>query len=146
MKIEFKNIGLIHSPFKKKEKIPCQGYKTDKRGKVEVFKKYEKALTNIGGFSHIYLIYYFHKHASFKHMIKPFLDEKERGLFATRYFNRPNPIGISVVKLLKRKGNILTVKPIDVLNNTPLLDIKPYVPDFGPKEKVKIGWLKEKIR
>ena len=144
MEIKFKTIGVIHSPFKKKEKIPCQGYKTDKRGKVEVFKKYEKALTDIEGFSHIYIIYYFHKHTGFKHMTKPFLDEKEHGLFATRHFNRPNPIGISIVELLKRKENILTVRQIDVLDNTPLLDIKPYIPLFDQRNDTRIGWLEDK--
>jgi len=78
--------------------------------------------------------------------VKPFLDEKQRGLFATRYPRRPNQIGLTTVKLLKRKGNTLFVKGIDVINNSPLLDIKPYIPDFGPKEKVKIGWLKGKIK
>lgn len=144
MKIKFKSIGIIHSSFKKRGEIPCQGYKTDKCGKVKVFKKYEKALTDIEGFSHIYLLYYFHKHTGFKLMTETFLDKKLRGLFATRYFNRPNPIGISVVRLLKRKENILTVKPIDVLNNTPLLDIKPYVPLFDQKNNVRIGWLEGK--
>jgi len=144
MEIKFKTIGVIHSPFKKKEEIPCQGYKTDKCGKVEVFKKYEKALTDIEGFSHIYILYYFHKHTGFKQMVKPFLDEKEHGLFATRHFNRPNPIGISIVELLKREENILTVKQIDVLDNTPLLDIKPYIPLFDRRNDVRIGWLEGK--
>jgi len=144
MKPEFKQIGIIHSPHKKKEEIPCQGYKTDKIGKVEIFKEYEKALTNIEGFSHIYLLYYFHKHTGFKPLVKPFLDDKEHGLFATRHFNRPNPIGISVVELLEKKGNILKVKQIDVLDKTPLLDIKPYVPKFDQRKNVKIGWLTNK--
>jgi tRNA-Thr(GGU) m(6)t(6)A37 methyltransferase TsaA len=141
MKLEFKQIGIIHSPFKKREGIPCQGYKTDKTGKVEVFKEYKKALTDIEGFSHIYLLYFFHKHGVFKPMIKPFLDNQKHGLFATRYFNRPNPIGISVVEILERKENILKVRPIDVLDKTPLLDIKPYVPVFDQKENVRVGWL-----
>ena len=144
MKIEFKQIGVIHSPFKKREGIPCQGYKTDKTGNIEVFQEYEKALTDIEGFSHIYLLYYFHEHTGFKPLVKPFLDNKKHGLFATRYFNRLNPIGISVVELLERKKNILKVKPIDVLDKTPLLDIKPYVPMFDQRENVKIGWLENK--
>lgn len=162
MKIQFKPIGIIHSPFKKlldsknpkglkksktfqnKEEIPYQGYKTDKIGEVEIYKEYEKALIDIEGFSHIYLIYYFHKHTGFKPMIKPFLDDKKHGLFATRHFNRPNPIGISVVEILGRKNNILKVRPIDTLDKTPLLDIKPYVPVFDQKENVRIGWLKGK--
>jgi len=142
--VKFKIIGIIHSPFKEKEEIPCQSYKTDKCGKVEIFKEYEKALTDIEGFSHIYLLYYFHKHTDFKPMVKPFLDERKHGLFTTRHFNRPNPIGISIVRLIKRKRNIITVKPIDVLDNTPLLDIKPYVPLFDQRNKVRIGWLEGK--
>jgi len=144
MKMKFTPIGKIHTLFKKKEEIPYQGYKNDTYGKVVVFKRYEKALTDIEGFSHIYLLYYFHKHTDFKPMAKTFLDKKLHGLFATRYFNRPNPIGITVVELLKRKGNVLMVKYIDVLDNTPLLDIKPYVPLFDQKDNVRIGWLEGK--
>jgi tRNA-Thr(GGU) m(6)t(6)A37 methyltransferase TsaA len=144
MKIEFKQIGTIYSSFKRKEEIPCQGYRTDKIGTIRIFKEYEKALEDIEGFSHIYLIYYFHKHTGFKPLIKPFLDDKKHGLFATRYFNRPNPIGISVVELLERNKNILKVKPIDVLDKTPLLDIKPYVPMFDQRKNVRVGWLEGK--
>jgi tRNA-Thr(GGU) m(6)t(6)A37 methyltransferase TsaA len=143
MKIEFKKIGIIHSPYKTKKEIPYQGYKTHNIGKIRVFKRYENALTDIEGFSHIYLIYYFHKHGNFKAMIKPFLDNNKHGLFATRHFNRPNPIGISVVKLLEKKKNILNVAQIDVLDKTPLLDIKPYVPTFDQRKNVKVGWLEK---
>jgi len=141
-----KPIGVIHTPFKCKKDTPIQPYKSDKIGKVEVFKKYQQGLEGIEGFSHIILIYKFHKSKGYSLKVKPFLDEKQRGLFATRYPRRPNQIGLTTVKLLKRKGNTLFVKGIDVINNSPLLDIKPYIPDFGPKEKVKIGWLKEKIK
>jgi len=78
--------------------------------------------------------------------VKPFLDDQLRGVFATRAPRRPNQTGISVVRLLKRKDNILTVKGIDVLDGTPLIDIKPYVPDFNPDEKITIGWLEGKIK
>jgi len=144
MKIEFKQIGIIHSPFKNKGEIPCQGYKTQEIGEVEVFKEYEKALVGIEGFSHIYLIYFFHKNTGFEPLVKPFLDDKKHGLFATRHFNRPNPIGISVVEILRVKGNIITIKNIDVLDKTPLLDIKPYVPLFDQRNNVRIGWLEGK--
>jgi tRNA-Thr(GGU) m(6)t(6)A37 methyltransferase TsaA len=92
------------------------------------------------------LIYEFHKSEGYSLKVKPFLDNKLRGLFATRAPRRPNQIGLSVVRLLKRKENILTVKGIDVIDGTPLLDIKPYVPDFEPNEEIRIGWLEEKIR
>ncbi len=107
--------------------------------------KYKDGLCDIEGFSHLILIYRFHKSKGYRLKVTPFLDDVLRGLFATRYPRRPNQIGLTVVKLLKRKGNILFVKAIDVVDGSPLLDIKPYVPDFGPKEKVKIGWLKGKI-
>ena len=130
MKIELKPIGRVYSPYKKLEEIPCQGYKTKKIGKIKVFKKYQKGLRDIERFSHIWILYFFHKADRYKPLVKPFLDEKLHGLFATRYFNRPNPIGISLVRLLEKKRNILKVEGIDVLDKTPLLDIKPYVPKF----------------
>jgi tRNA-Thr(GGU) m(6)t(6)A37 methyltransferase TsaA len=113
-------------------------------GSVEIFREYQEGLKDIQGFSHIILIYYFHKSRGYRLKVTPYLDKKQRGLFATRYPMRPNQIGLSIVRLLKRKGNILFVRGIDVLDNTPLLDIKPFVPDFIPKGKIKIGWLKGK--
>jgi len=144
--MKVKPIGIIRTPFKCKKDTPFQPYKSDKIGKVEVFKEYQDGLEDIEGFSHIILIYKFHKSKGYSLKVRPFLDEKQKGLFATRYPRRPNQIGLTTVRLLKRKGNTLFVKGIDVIDNSPLLDIKPYVPDFGPKEKVKIGWLKGRIR
>jgi tRNA-Thr(GGU) m(6)t(6)A37 methyltransferase TsaA len=146
MRIELKPIGIIHSPYKAKEEIPCQGYKSNKTGTITIFKEYADGLRDIGGFSYIWIFYYFHKAEKYKPFVKPFLDNNKHGLFATRYFNRPNPIGISLVRLIKRKDNILTVKEIDVLDRTPLLDIKPYVPEFDNRKNVKIGWLEGKIK
>jgi len=145
MRLKLVQIGVIHSPYKTKEEIPCQGYKVNTIGEVEVFKKFERALKDIEGFSHIYLIYYFHKATVYEPLVKPFLDSKEYGVFATRHYNRPNPIGISVVELIERKENILRVRQIDVLDGTPLLDIKPYVPGFDHRENVKTGWLDGRI-
>jgi tRNA-Thr(GGU) m(6)t(6)A37 methyltransferase TsaA len=141
-----KPIGIIHSPFKYKEDTPIQPCRSSAIGEVEVFKEYQEGLDDIEGFSHITLIYEFHKSEGYSLKVKPFLDNKLRGLFATRAPRRPNQIGLSVVRLLKRKENILTVKGIDVIDGTPLLDIKPYVPDFEPNEEIRIGWLEEKIR
>lgn len=143
MKVE--PIGLIHTPFKVRKGMPIQPFQSRAIGRVEVFKKYQEGLKDIEGFSHIILIFRFHKSRGFKLIVKPFLDDKLRGLFSTRAPRRPNQIGISVVKLLSRKNNILTVKGIDALDKTPLLDIKPYVPEFAAKTKVKIGWLKGKL-
>lgn len=141
-----KPIGIIHSPFKYKEDTPIQPSRSNAIGEVEVFREYQEGLDDIEGFSHIILIYEFHKSEGYSLKVKPFLDNKLRGLFATRAPRRPNKIGLSVVRLLKRKDNILTVKGIDVLDGTPLIDIKPYVPDFDPDEKITIGWLEGKIK
>ncbi len=139
-----KRIGVIHTPFISKKDTPIQPFRSTAVGRVVVFKKYAAGLSDIEGFSHIILIYRFHKSRGYKLKVKPFLDTRQRGLFATRYPRRPNQIGLSVVKLERRKGNVLFIKGIDVLDGTPLLDIKPYVPHFGSKEKVRIGWLAQK--
>lgn len=144
--MKVKLIGIIHSPFKSKEDAPIQPSRSSAHGEVEVFKEYEEGLEDIEGFSHIILIYQFHKSEGYSLKVKPYLNNKLRGLFATRSPRRPNQIGLSVVKLLKRKENILFVESIDVIDGTPLLDIKPYVPDFSPKENVTIGWLEGKLR
>jgi tRNA-Thr(GGU) m(6)t(6)A37 methyltransferase TsaA len=138
-------IGIIRTPFKDKSKTPIQPFKSKAIGRVVVHKRYEQGLQDIEGFSHLILIFRFHKSRGYKLLVKPFLDTKLHGLFSTRAPRRPNQIGITVVRLLSRKGNILTVKGIDVLDKTPLLDIKPHVPEFSSKSKVKIGWLKGKI-
>ena len=145
MKFELKPIGIIHTPYKDKNEIPCQGYKSDKVGEVEIFREFEEALKDIEGFSHIYLIYYFHETTGYEPLVKTFLDNQKHGVFATRHYNRPNPIGISIVKLIKIEGNILRVGQVDMLDGTPLLDIKPYVPQFDQRINVKIGWLTDKI-
>jgi len=144
--MKVKAIGMIYSPFKSKKDAPIQPLKSKAKGKVVLFEEYIEGLDGIDGFSHIYLIYKFHKSKGYKLKVIPFLDDKPKGLFATRAPRRPNQIGISVVKLIKIKKNILFVEGIDVLDGTPLLDIKPYIPDFELKGKVKIGWLEGKIK
>jgi len=144
MKVE--PIGIIHTPFIRKEDVPIQPSRSGARGEVEVFKEYEEGLADIEGFSHIILIYQFHKSEGYSLKVKPYLDDNLLGLFATRAPRRPNQIGMSAVRLLKRKKNILFIEGIDVLDGTPLLDIKPYVPDFEPKEHVKVGWLEGKLK
>jgi len=144
-KIKFEPVGIIHSPYKRMKDIPCQGYRSKKIGKIEVYKKYEEGLKDVEGFSHLIILYLFHKAKTFSLKAKPFLDDKPKGIFAIRSPYRPNHIGISVVKLLERKGNILKVGEIDVLDGTPLLDIKPYVPKFDIRENVRFGWLEGKL-
>ena len=142
--MKIRPIGIIHSPFQAKEKTPIQPVKSNKIGQVEVFEKFAPGLQDILGFSHIMLIYRFHKAKRYNLLVKPFLDDRYRGVFATRYPARPNQIGISVVQLLRQENNVLFVKGIDVLDGTPLLDIKPYVPDFDAAKKARIGWLENK--
>ncbi|MGR9109084.1 MAG: tRNA (N6-threonylcarbamoyladenosine(37)-N6)-methyltransferase TrmO, partial [Gammaproteobacteria bacterium] len=122
-------IGIIHSPFTRVEGMPIQasaaaGYK----GKIELKEEYTEGLDDLTGFSHIYLLYHFHRSQSFDLKTVPFLDDKPRGLFATRAPKRPNPIGLSLVKLIRIDRNILEIDNVDILDGTPLLDIKPYVP------------------
>jgi tRNA-Thr(GGU) m(6)t(6)A37 methyltransferase TsaA len=145
--IILKPIGIIHTPFKKPEGTPIQpGRSGGALGEIEVYPEYEAGLTDLDGFSHITLLYYFHLSKGFKLMVTPYLDDKERGLFATRAPRRPNPIGLSVVKLDKIEGNILHVVNVDMLDGTPLLDIKPYVRDFYSTDDFRIGWLEENVR
>lgn len=145
MKIELKPIGIIRSPYKTKEEIPIQAYRSEEVGEIELFKEYEEGLKDIEGFSHIVILYIFHKSQGYSLHVKPYLDTNLRGLFTTRYPDRPNPIGISTVKLLGREGNILRIQGMDVLDGTPLIDIKPFVPKFDDREGVRFGWLEEKL-
>lgn len=140
-----KQIGIIRSPFNEPEKTPIQPLKSSAMGKVKVFNEFKEGLKDIEGFSHIILLYEFHKTNSFELLVKPFLVNEKKGLFATRAPWRPNPIGLSVVELKEVKDNTLKVKGIDCLDKTPLLDIKPFVPEFDDTKKVKIGWLEKEL-
>ena len=143
--IKFKQIGIIHTEFKDKNNIPIQPVFSIAKGKVELFPEYEKGLNDLDGFSHIILLYYFHKSQGFDLLVKPYLDNQKRGLFATRAPRRPNNLGMSIVKLDKIENNILYVEGIDTLDKTPLLDIKPYIKNFFPK-KIKQGWIAGKVK
>ena len=140
MEFIMRPIGVIHSPFTEKDKTPIQASRSQVIGRVEIYPEFANGLKDIEALSHIYLLYVFHESQGYKLQVKPFLDDREHGIFATRYPYRPNPIGISIVKLLSRKNNILTVEGMDVLDGTPLLDIKPYVPDFDQRAEVHSGW------
>ena len=140
--IKYTPIGIVHSPFKGIEDVPIQPSGAKKiKGIIEIKKKYEPGLKDLDGFSHIILIYHFHLTKGFSLEVIPFLDKSSRGLFATRAPKRPNSIGISVVKLLKIEGNRIFVENIDIVEGTPLLDIKPYVKEFDNTTKLKTGWL-----
>jgi tRNA-Thr(GGU) m(6)t(6)A37 methyltransferase TsaA len=138
----FTPIGVIHSEFVEREGMPCQSARSGAEGMVEVFDAYGEGLRDIEGFSHIILIYVFDQSGDPALTVRPFLDDAEHGVFSTRHPNRPNPIGLSVVELIGREGNRLSVKGLDVLDQTPLLDIKPYVPQFDHHPADRTGWLK----
>jgi tRNA (adenine37-N6)-methyltransferase len=145
--IEFREIGVIHSPFKNLEGMPIQpiGARGIK-GEIHLNKKYKDGLKDLEGFSHIILIYYLHLAKGHLLTVKPFLDTEKRGIFATRAPKRPNPIGISVVRLENIKGSKLYISDVDIVDGTPLLDIKPYVPNFDKHndDEIKIGWFEDK--
>lgn len=141
-KIIFQPIGVIHSEHHEQENTPIQGVFNPSVGFVEVFPEFTDGLRDIGSFTYLYLLYCFDRATGVCLLQKPFLDgEKERGIFAIRHYNRPNPLGLSIVKLLKVEGNILTVEGVDVLDGTPLIDIKPYVRQFDHRNEVKSGWV-----
>jgi tRNA-Thr(GGU) m(6)t(6)A37 methyltransferase TsaA len=133
-------IGAIHSPFTELANVPIQSARSQAIGQVSVYPQYAEGLENLDGFSHIILLYVFHRSKSFELKVKPFLDDLPHGLFATRYPCRPNQLGISVVRLLTLHDNIIEIEGVDVLDGTPLLDIKPYVPDFDIRTAVRTGW------
>ncbi|MGC9313470.1 MAG: tRNA (N6-threonylcarbamoyladenosine(37)-N6)-methyltransferase TrmO [Sediminispirochaetaceae bacterium] len=146
MKLEFHSIGTVHSPFQELSGMPIQPPASQgARGRVIVNEEYAEGLLDLEGFSHIILLYVFHRCRGYNLQVTPFLDTVPRGLFATRAPRRPNPIGLSVVQLESVEGNVLYISNVDILDGTPLLDIKPYVPDFDPAGTVRTGWV-EKAR
>ena len=139
--LKFQQIGVIHTPHIEKKGMPIQPPGAEGvKGTVEVFAKFAKGLKDIEGFSHIILIFGFHKSEGYELQVSPFLEDEQHGVFAVRAPKRPNPIGLSVVKLEKRDGNILYIDNPDMLDGTPLLDIKPYIPDFDAYPDAVSGW------
>jgi tRNA-Thr(GGU) m(6)t(6)A37 methyltransferase TsaA len=141
MTITYKPIGVIKTPFKNIEGMPIQpaGAKGIK-GSVEIFDEFADGLQDLDGFSHIILLYHFHRAEGYSLHVTPFLDDHPRGLFSTRAPKRPNGIGISVVELKRVEHNVLHIENVDILDGTPLLDIKPYIPDFDCFDAEKMGW------
>jgi tRNA (adenine37-N6)-methyltransferase len=134
-------IGRIHTPFKEKVSTPIQYSRSTAEGEVEIFLEYEPGLEGIEGFSHLILLYTFDRALHCKDLlIKPLLDTEEHGIFATRYFCRPNPIGFSIVELIERIGPRIKIRHVDMLDETPLLDIKPYIPEFDTIAASSTGW------
>ena len=141
-KMELRSIGIIHSPFRKPDGMPIQPVFADgAEGIVEVLPEFAAGLKDLQGFERIWLLYWFDRASETKLIVKPFRDSSERGLFSTRAPCRPNPIGMSAVRLLRIVNNSLYVADIDVLDGTPLLDIKPYVPEFDCFEGSQCGWM-----
>ncbi len=143
--ISFESIGIIQTPFKTIENMPIQpcGAKGVK-ATIELNEKFSEGLKDLDEFSHITLIYHLHRANVCKLLVTPFMDIEEHGIFATRSPRRPNAIGLSTVKLIKIEKNILYVENADVLDGTPLLDIKPYFAQFDNRENAKSGWLDRK--
>jgi len=141
MTIQYEPIGLIHSPHKEPAGVPIQPTAAAGiRGTVEIFPEFVSGTADLEGFSHIFLLYHLHRSSGYRLRVVPFLDNKKRGLFSTRAPRRPNQIGLSIVKLVSVEENILHIEGVDILDETPLLDIKPYMPGLNPTGEIRIGW------
>jgi len=141
--MQVENIGIIHSPFKELANMPVQSLGAQSaEGRVVVDERFTEGLRDLDGFSHIYLVYHFHKASRTELQVVPYMDTVTRGVFATRSPLRPAHIGISVVELLNVADNVLTVRGLDVLDGTPLIDIKPYMPQFDCWQNATSGWMK----
>jgi len=140
-RFEVKPIGYIRSDHKDVSATPIQPvYAQGCCGKAEILPEYEEGLRDLEGFSHIYIIYYFHKAGPVSLTVTPFLDDVPRGVFSARSPRRPNPIGFSLVRLVKREGYVLFLDDVDMLDGTPILDIKPFIPRFDYRENARAGW------
>ncbi len=141
MTVQFEPIGVIHTPLRDTQNAPIQSSRSELTGSVEVFKEYLDGLDGVEDFSHVYLLYSFHKaDPQVRLKVQPFLDDKLHGIFATRYPVRPNSLGFSIVRIIRRERNLLHFQGADMLDGTPLLDIKPYIPEFDIFSVEKIGW------
>jgi tRNA-Thr(GGU) m(6)t(6)A37 methyltransferase TsaA len=139
--VTFRPIGVIRSGHTAAEKTPIQPAFADGcKGKAEIFPEFAEGLDGLDGFSHIYLLYHLHRAGPSQLRVKPFLQDVERGVFATRAPRRPNAIGLSIVELVRREGNVLHLNGVDILDGTPLLDIKPYSARFDRIEGTRNGW------
>ncbi len=147
MKIELEPVGIIRTPHKSQEGMPIQPLGAEgMEGRIELNPEMKDGLKDIERFSHIILIYYFHESSGCILIQKPFMSETPRGVFSIRSPKRPNPIGLSIVKLIRVEDNIVYFERPDQLDGTPLLDIKPYVPELDSFEDASRGWLKNKAQ
>jgi len=144
--VVYRPIGVVHSPFKVPQDVPIQSVAAEGvTGTVEVAREYVDGLRDVEGFSHLILVYHCHLAQEYSLLVKPFLDDGLHGVFSTRAPSRPNPVGVSVVRLTKKEENILHIQDVDIIDGTPLLDIKPFVPHFDQRKAERIGWLKGKV-
>ena len=142
MRVTYRPIGSIHSPFKDLKDMPIQPTgQASAPGIAEVLPEFAAGLKDLEGFSHVILLYHLHKVHRVDLAVTPFLGSERRGVFATRAPTRPNPIGLSIVELVRVEGNRLYLGNVDILDGTPLLDIKPYVPEFDQPAAARAGWL-----
>jgi tRNA-Thr(GGU) m(6)t(6)A37 methyltransferase TsaA len=146
MEVCYSVIGTIRTDFMDRESIPIQGVYSDVEGYVEILPEFREGLKDLDGFSHLFLIYHFHEAGPPRLRVRPFLDTVERGIFSTRHPDRPNAIGLSIVELVSVEDSALLIRGVDILDGTPLLDIKPYVGQFDVREPVRCGWLDEASR
>jgi tRNA-Thr(GGU) m(6)t(6)A37 methyltransferase TsaA len=143
----FRPIGILKTPYKSKSGVPIQGvFDRESGGEAEIFEEYAPGLQDIEGFSHLIVIYVFHLSQGYDLVCKPYMEEKRHGVFAIRTPRRPNPIGFSVVRLLKKADRILYLSEVDMLNGTPILDIKPFVPRFDHRPDARVGWMQGTFR
>lgn len=143
--MNIQTIGTVHSPHKQQAGTPIQPTAAkDIKGTIEIKDQFAQGLADLDGFSHIVVLFGFHKSNDYSLKVKPYLDDTLRGVFATRAPKRPSQIGISIVKLEKLDGNILHILGVDMLDGSPVLDIKPYLPTLNPEGEIKIGWLEKR--
>jgi tRNA-Thr(GGU) m(6)t(6)A37 methyltransferase TsaA len=141
-RIQYTPIGIIHSPFLQNGNVPVQPiYSKDTEATIEIYDEYVDGIKDLAGFSQIILLFHLDRISGYKLQTVPHFDNKLRGVFATRSPSRPNPIGLSITRLVKIRGNILHIKGIDALDKTPLLDIKPYIQKLDFRENSANGWL-----
>jgi len=144
--ITYSPIGTVHSPLESSAGAPIQPHASDVEGTVEVFPEFADGLKDLDGFSFVILVCHMNRSSGYSLTVKPYLDDTPRGLFSTRAPRRPNSIGISTVELAGIDGNVLKVRGLDILDGTPLLDIKPFVPEFDNRGTgASIGWLEDRV-
>ncbi|MDH5404953.1 MAG: tRNA (N6-threonylcarbamoyladenosine(37)-N6)-methyltransferase TrmO [Candidatus Aminicenantes bacterium] len=144
--MSLKAIGVVHSPFREPEEVPRGEELRECESQIEIYPEYVEGLKDVEGFSHLFILYWMHRAPPASLLAKPRLDDTMRGLFATRAPHRPNPLGLSLVRLIKVEGNILKVKGLDAIDQTSVIDIKPYIPGPEHRQEIKIGWLEGKIK